>query len=103
MIPREACHGCYDDFYNQPGHALDGKRCWSAKSGKMMTRYAIGIHTMPATPGAFQQVRKPSCFKRNGTAYYNSLPDFVKLEDVIGSARNRAKSRRAIAKAEAGR
>lgn len=94
MIPRNACHGCYDDHYNQPGNTCVGDRCWSAKTGKMMTRYAIGIHTMPASPGAFHQVRKPSCFKRNGTAYYNSLPDFVKLSDVIGSAQNKRKAGR---------
>jgi len=36
MIPREACRGCHDDFYNRP----DG-RCWSAKTGEMKTRYRI--------------------------------------------------------------
>lgn len=93
MISREACSGCHNDFYNIPGHAIDGKRCWSAKDGKMMTRYQIGTHTMPASPGAFQQVRKPSCYHRNGSAYYNSLPDFVKLADVIGSAQQKRAAR----------
>jgi hypothetical protein len=94
MIPREACSGCRDDFYNVPGNAIDGKRCWSAKSGKIITRYATGVWTAPTEPGAFQQVTKPSCYNRDGTHYVNALPSFVKVEDVIGYSR--AKKRRKV-------
>ena len=95
MISREACRGCHDDYYNQPGNTFSGDRCWSAKSGLMMIRYKIGIHSMPATPFAFEQVRKPSCYRQTGEAFYNELPHFVKLDQVIGHAR----AKRAAAKA----
>lgn len=87
MITLDACRGCHDDFYNQPGHALDGKRCWSAKSGEMVTRYKIGTWTQPDAKGAFTKVRVPSCYRQPSQyAYYTSLPDFVKVSDL-----NRAK------------
>ncbi len=37
--------------------------------------------------GAFTEVEVPSCYNRNGSHYYTSLPDFVKTEDVIRSKR----------------
>jgi len=89
MISREACRGCRDDFYNQPGNTFSGDRCWMAEDGTMMTRYEIGISTMPATPGAYTQVKKPSCYRRSGVVYHNRLPDFVKVGDVINYKRAR--------------
>ena len=87
MIKREDCRGCTDDYYNVPGNTFckDG-RCWNAKTGRMMTRYATGVWTRPTQKGAFTQVRKPSCYHQNGTAYYNELPNFVRLDQVVGSA-----------------
>ncbi len=86
MIALPACRGCRNDFYNQPGHALDGKRCWSAKDGTMVTRFKIGTWTQPDTKGAFTKVKVPSCYHQQGFAFYSSLPDFVKASDL-----NRAK------------
>jgi hypothetical protein len=78
MIPREACAGCYDDFYNRPE-----SRCWSAKTGKMVTRYAIHYLTEPTRKGAFTKVKKPSCYRQvNANVYYDSLPSFVKPSDL---------------------
>lgn len=57
----------------------------------MMTRYAIDTWTAPTQPGAFQKVRKPSCYHRQGTSYVNQLPSFVKLDQVIGHARAKKK------------
>lgn len=83
MIPREACRGCYDDFYNRPE-----SRCWSAKDGRMMTRYKIHYLTAPTEKGAYTEVRKPSCYRTpNSFVYHNRLPDFVRLEDVIRPGR----------------
>lgn len=86
-ISLEQCRGCRDDFYNQPGNALNGKRCWHAEKGEVVTRYAIGTWTMPGEKGAFTEVEVPSCYNRDGTHYYKSLPDFVKADDVIRSKR----------------
>lgn len=81
MIPLARCSGCRDDFYN------NGTRCWSAKTGRMVTRYAIGTWTMPSQPGAFTEVSVPSCYHRDGTHYYDRVPDFVKSEDIVRRGR----------------
>ncbi len=86
MITREQCHGCHNDFYNQPGNALDGKRCWSAADGEMVTRFKIGTWTEPTQKGAFTKVKVPSCYHATGSAFYKSLPEFVNPSDL-----NRAK------------
>jgi hypothetical protein len=80
MITREQCRGCHDDFYNR-----EDSRCWSAKTGKMMTRFQIHINQRPAEKGAYMKVKRPSCYHLVGSyVFQNRLPDFVKLEDVIG-------------------
>ena len=85
MIARGACHGCYDDFYNKPD-----SRCWSAKAGRMMTRFKLHYLQAPTEPRAFTEVRAPSCYRTpNAFVYYDKLPDFVKLADVV---RPRAKA-----------
>lgn len=85
MIPREACNGCHDDFYNRAD-----SRCWSAKSGRMRTRYAIHYMTAPTEPRAFAEVRKPSCYRQsNALVFYDKLPDFVKLADVVRREKKR--------------
>jgi hypothetical protein len=82
MISLEQCSGCRDDFYN--GHnSLNVKRCWNAKTGRMVTRYRIGTWTRPTEPKAFTEVRVPSCFNQTGEHFYDRLPNFVKLEDVV--------------------
>lgn len=86
MITIEQCRGCRNDFYNVPGNALSGDRCWSAKDGKIVTRYRIGIHTQPDQKGAFTKVTVPNCYRGQGVAFYEKLPDFVKPSDL-----NRAK------------
>jgi len=81
MIPREQCYGCHDDFYN----GLES-RCWSAKTGKMMTRFQLHYLQVPTAKGAFTKVRRPSCYHQvNANVFYNELPGFVKLSDVIRS------------------
>lgn len=83
MIPRDACHGCRDDFYNGRTNLDGSDRCWSAKTGKMMTRYRIYYMTAPTQKGAFTKVRAPSCYHQvNNCVFYNSLPSFVKPSDL---------------------
>lgn len=83
MISREACRGCRDDFYNGRVNIDGGTRCWSAKDGRMVTRFKIGHWVAPTTPGAFEKVRVPSCYHQPGVfAYYKTLPDFVKVSDL---------------------
>jgi hypothetical protein len=78
MIPREACHGCHDDFYNKPT-----SRCWSAETGTMKTRYRIHYLTAPTVRGAIEKVRAPSCYRQvNALFYFDYLPDFVKASDL---------------------
>ena len=78
MISREACRGCYDDFYNGAD-----RRCWSAEKGTMMTRYQIYYLTAPTQKGAYTKVRKPSCYRQvNSYVFHNALPDFVKASDL---------------------
>ena len=92
MISREACNGCHDDFYNAAGNSSDG-RCWSAKTGKMITRYAIHFMTAPTQKGAFEKVRKPSCYHQvNQCGFYNELPSFVKASDLRREKRSIAQS-----------
>jgi hypothetical protein len=80
MISAHACAGCREDFYNHRG---DGARCWSAKDGRMMTRYRIHYLTEPTQKGAFTKVRVPSCYRQvNRFVFYNELPDFVKASDL---------------------
>ncbi len=86
MIPLARCSGCRDDFYNRK-NPLGVSRCWFAKTGRMVKRYATGTWTMPASKGAFTEVRVPSCYNRTGTHYTDRLPHFVKAEDVIRSKR----------------
>ena len=87
MISREACRGCRDDYYNVPGNALDGNRCWSAKTSTMVTKYRIHYMTAPTQKGAFTKVRVPSCYHQvNSYVFYKELPSFVKASDL-----NRAK------------
>jgi hypothetical protein len=83
MINREACSGCYDDFYNR-----GDERCWSAKEGKMMTRYQIHYMQVPTAKGAYTKVRKPSCYRQvNASVFHNALPDFVKASDLNRASR----------------
>jgi hypothetical protein len=78
MIPRAACHGCHDDFYNR-----SDSRCWSAEKGTMMTRYQIYYMTAPTQKGAYTKVRKASCYRQvNGSVFHNTLPNFVKASDL---------------------
>jgi hypothetical protein len=75
VIPVSECRGCYDDFYNGRTNIGGSKRCWSAESGKMMTRYAIHFMTRPTEPGAFEKVRRPSCYRQvNNRMFVNKLP-----------------------------
>jgi hypothetical protein len=90
MIAVEDCRGCRNDFYNGPA-ALDGKRCWSAATGKMMTRYAIHYLQVPTQKGAYTKVRKPSCYHQvNALIFHNTLPDFVKAADLNRARRAQA-------------
>ena len=81
MITLEQCRGCEDDFYNG-NNPLGIQRCWSAATGEIVKRYAIGTWTMPASPGAFTEVEVPNCYRRKGEHYYRELPYFVKQSDV---------------------
>jgi hypothetical protein len=89
MIPRKACRGCHDDFYNGRKNCDGSDRCWSAKAGKMATRYRIHYMTAPTVKGAFTKVRVPSCYRQvNAYVYYDKLPDFVKVGDLNRARRS---------------
>jgi len=78
MISRAACRGCHDDFYNGPE-----SRCWSAKTGRMKTRYRIHYLTAPTVKGAITKVRAPSCYRQvNAMYYFDTLPSFVRPSDL---------------------
>lgn len=86
MISSSACAGCRDNFYNQ-----GGQRCWSAESGKMITRYRIHFMTRPDEPGAYTKVRAPSCYRQsNNYVFHNTLPSFVKAKDLNRANRKSA-------------
>lgn len=88
VIPVEQCRGCHNDFYNGRQNFDGSKRCWSAKDGRMMKRYRIHYMTAPTEPRAYTEVRKPSCYHQvNQYVFHNSLPDFVKLSDVVREKR----------------
>ena len=94
MIDREACGGCYDDHYNIAGNSSTG-RCWAAKTGRMMTRYRLHYMQVPTAPGAYTEVRAPSCYHQvNRNVFHNSLPSFVKLADVVRMARAKREAAR---------
>lgn len=81
-IKREQCIGCHDNFYNTRG---DGLRCWLAKTGKIKTRYQLHYLQVPTAPGAYTQVRKPSCYRQvNHCVFHDTLPSFVKTSEVTG-------------------
>lgn len=88
MITIEQCRGCEDDFYNHKGRSSSG-RCWSAASGVVRTRFRLGTWTEPAAPRAFTEMEVPSCRREKGFHFYDKLPDFVRLEDVVRTARER--------------
>lgn len=81
MISKDQCKGCRDDHYNQVDDGAG--RCWSAKAGKMVTRYKIGFMTAPTEKGAYTHVLVPSCYRQPGQfAFHEKLPSFVKASNV---------------------
>lgn len=83
VIRREACRGCRDDVYN--GQLAE--RCWMAKGGRMVTRYRIDTWTSPLQPGAYTEVRVPSCYHRPGDHFHEKPhPEAV---DVVRIRRRR--------------
>lgn len=85
MISLKQCRGCEEDFYNSD-RGQNG-RCWMHESGTMKTRFRTGTWTMPASKGAFTEVVVPSCYRQKGQHYSDSVPNFVKAEDIIRSNR----------------
>lgn len=77
MMDRKECRGCHDDVYN--GQLANG--CWSLKTAKLVTRYRTGTWTSPLQPGAFTEVRVPSCYRQPGQHFSDRPhPDAV---DVV--------------------
>jgi hypothetical protein len=76
IVTKCDCAGCHDDFYNDH-NPLGVKECWSLKSAKIVTRWRTGTWTMPATPGAFAEVRVPNCYRQKGYVFQHELPDFA--------------------------
>lgn len=62
------CVGCEDNYYNHSGNSHTGE-CWGLKTAKMKLRYRTGTWTMPLSPGAFTEVRVPSCFHCKGSHF----------------------------------
>lgn len=81
MDPKH-CRGCNDDYYNQGGNSFEGK-CWSLDTAKLVTRYRIGTWTAPTESGAFTEMRLPNCYRQQGASFYDALPSFVQMKDVI--------------------
>lgn len=75
------CAGCRDDFYNDR-NPMGVKECWLLKKAEMVIRFRIHRDAMPASNGAFAEVRVPDCMNGNGWYYSRTLPDFVKRENV---------------------
>lgn len=80
------CAGCRDDFYNDK-NPMGIKECWGLKTAKLVTRYRIGTWTRPTEHGAFTKVRRFNCFHQDGSHYYEKLPNFVKVKDMIGDVK----------------
>jgi len=68
MIDIKHCQGCVDDFYNG-NNEIGVTRCWSLKTAVLVTRYRIGVWTMPLSPGAFREMRVPNCYRAQGYAF----------------------------------
>lgn len=76
---KQLCKGCRCDYYNGQGAA----ECWSYKTAEVVTRYQLGWWVRPTEPGAFREVQTLHCHSAPGQyAMYETLPDFVKPEDV---------------------
>lgn len=85
-ITLENCRGCRDDFYN--GHnPLGVRRCWSFEKAELVTRFRTHRDALPASKGAFTEVKVPNCYNATGLYFCKSFPDFVKVEDVINHSR----------------
>lgn len=67
-MDKSKCIGCRENFYNQPGNSNTGE-CWLLKSATVKWRWQTGVWTMPLSPGAFQRVRVPSCYRKQGYVY----------------------------------
>ena len=97
MNTDEKCRGCRDDFYNidPAGSVLAvGGKCWHLAKATLVTRYRIGYWTEPTVPRAFTEVEVPNCYRQKGFAFYEKLPDFVKLSDVVRMTKAHAKAER---------
>lgn len=87
-MTKAACSGCEDNFYN--GRNPYGvTECWNFKSAKLKRRYRTDTWTLPTTPGAFTEVLVPNCYRQKGVHFSDSLPNFVKLEDVVRMPKER--------------
>jgi hypothetical protein len=82
MVTKDNCRGCRDDFYNDR-NPLGVKECWMFKAAKLVDRYRTHRDAMPASKGAFAEVRVPSCFNQTGVYFVKTVPDFVKPEDIV--------------------
>jgi hypothetical protein len=82
---REHCRGCRNDYYNQGNNGMGGKGCWSLPSAKLVTRFRTHRDALPASPGAFEQVRVYQCYHAPPFYFQERVQDFVKAEDVINS------------------
>ncbi len=75
MIDRKHCHGCRNDFYNCEGANLaPGRRCWSMDTAKLVRRFRIHRDMPTVSPGAFVEVKVPSCFHATGWVFFDALP-----------------------------
>ena len=73
-MDKQHCIGCYNDFYNRRLNC-DGKReCWSLKSARLQTMYAISVNAPQDRASRFARVQRPSCYHQSGMCYYDKLP-----------------------------
>jgi len=80
MRKQDYCAGCRDDFYY--GHnSLGVKKCWGLKTGRVVTRFAIGFWTPMDTARNFREVKTLSCHNEPGaTAFLERIPEHLRAE-----------------------
>lgn len=58
MIKLNHCSGCHNNYYNP--------NCWSRKSGKLVSRIAIGVDEPPPYRNK-RKIKVPSCWHGGGS------------------------------------
>lgn len=71
------CAGCQNNFYNG-NNDFGVKRCWSADTALVATRYTLSTNTPMWFREAYRRELLPSCYKRPGYVHLDAIPDYAK-------------------------